>query len=777
MALTIAQVFREHRRFTGDGLPGEPAAAPLPIGDPQSGGHSPTKREIREALGPLETAVDEVQELVGQAEAIRDVVAGYASDAVSQGNVPIYSTGAAVAALDVDNSITALRTNGRTTTGDGGGAFYVRDTVASPGSIIDLSGDHWRLASWPLNVRMFGAKGDGVTDDSNALQTAFTAAAGQHLNIPPGTYKCVADEQIVFASGVICSGYGATLDFSAAAEGSHVRVTGSVGANITLTGNANAGAAVIALSSTAGLAPGDVIHISSDQLVRLDAIGGSTTQTIGEFAVVRSITGLNVTIDGILSDTYTTAANAVVCKLLASRNNVIAGLTIIGRGAGGTSSDRGIDILYAENAVVRDCHIIDCERNGIKVEQTYKFLIDNNDIRCAFNPADTVPSSLIRYGICPTGCAQRGTISNNHITGGKHGIVWSENSRPGLSRDVLVTGNTIVGTGHCGIATHETNGNFQILANTLIGCAGGIDIRVRNGIVAHNEIRDIPASSSIGACVLLRENAGDLLIADNRFVGARYGVRTTGLPSLARPIDIKILNNHFEDINQHAIELEQLLNALGMTGLVIEGNSIRNVGGDGIKVSGEFIRPRIGNNYVLCDTPPTGYGVRLCGTLKAFVVGNTFIGMVPARCQPDGQGVPAVTRNPLFAGNVWDHSTAFLSNDSGTQIQRRDNTQIGDVDLVIASGVIAIPTGARFITVDTQSSASTDDLDTINGGDRGDQVTFYAASAARDVVFKDGTGNLRLAGDFTLSHTDDTITLRNNGANVWIEVARSDNAA
>jgi len=204
MALTIAQVFREHRRFTGDGLPGEPSAAPLPFGDPQSGQHSPTKREIREALGPLETAVDEVRGLVEDAEAIRDIVAGYASDAVSQGNVPIYSTGAAVAALDVDASITALRTNGRTTTGDGGGAFYVRDTVASPGSIVDLR-DHWRLASWPLNARMFGARGDGVTDDSNALQVAFTAAAGQHLHIPPGTYKCVADEQLVFGSGASIS--------------------------------------------------------------------------------------------------------------------------------------------------------------------------------------------------------------------------------------------------------------------------------------------------------------------------------------------------------------------------------------------------------------------------------------------------------------------------------------------------------------------------------------------------------------------------------------------
>lgn len=46
----VNRVFREFRRYTGDGLPGAPTGAPLPVGDPSSGVHSPKKSEIREAL-------------------------------------------------------------------------------------------------------------------------------------------------------------------------------------------------------------------------------------------------------------------------------------------------------------------------------------------------------------------------------------------------------------------------------------------------------------------------------------------------------------------------------------------------------------------------------------------------------------------------------------------------------------------------------------------------------------------------------------------------------
>jgi hypothetical protein len=53
-------------------------------------------------------------------------------------------------------------------------------------------------------------------------------------------------------------------------------------------------------------------------------------------------------------------------------------------------------------------------------------------------------------------------------------------------------------------------------------------------------------------------------------------------------------------------------------------------------------------------------------------------------------------------------------------------------------------------------------------------LIIVAANSARTVVAKDGTGNLRLNGDFSLDHQNDTLTLIHNGSN-WLEVSRSDN--
>jgi hypothetical protein len=95
----------------------------------------------------------------------------------------------------------------------------------------------------------------------------------------------------------------------------------------------------------------------------------------------------------------------------------------------------------------------------------------------------------------------------------------------------------------------------------------------------------------------------------------------------------------------------------------------------------------------------------------------------------------------------------------------------------IAAGSITIG-DVPSIRVDTEGAAATDDLDTITTGYSCQRVLVRAASSSRDVVLKDGTGNLALAGDMTLTHGTDTIELLYNKANsVWQEVTRSDNVA
>lgn len=48
------EVFRDFERFTGDGKPGAPTGAPLPIGDPRSGSHNLDKFELRQWGAALE---------------------------------------------------------------------------------------------------------------------------------------------------------------------------------------------------------------------------------------------------------------------------------------------------------------------------------------------------------------------------------------------------------------------------------------------------------------------------------------------------------------------------------------------------------------------------------------------------------------------------------------------------------------------------------------------------------------------------------------------------
>ena len=92
----------------------------------------------------------------------------------------------------------------------------------------------------------------------------------------------------------------------------------------------------------------------------------------------------------------------------------------------------------------------------------------------------------------------------------------------------------------------------------------------------------------------------------------------------------------------------------------------------------------------------------------------------------------------------------------------------------ISVGVITAT--QSFHVVDTEAAAATDDLATINGAIGGRILVLYAASSARTVVAKDGTGNLKLEGDFTMDNTEDVLTLIADGNN-WREITRANNGA
>jgi len=100
-------------------------------------------------------------------------------------------------------------------------------------------------------------------------------------------------------------------------------------------------------------------------------------------------------------------------------------------------------------------------------------------------------------------------------------------------------------------------------------------------------------------------------------------------------------------------------------------------------------------------------------------------------------------------------------------------------DVTISDGAITLPTDYFLVTildVATENLASTDNLDTINGGQEGNLLILLANDSSNTVVAKHGTGNLYLDGqaDFSLTHVRDTLVLAKVGSE-WFQLSSSNN--
>ncbi len=94
--------------------------------------------------------------------------------------------------------------------------------------------------------------------------------------------------------------------------------------------------------------------------------------------------------------------------------------------------------------------------------------------------------------------------------------------------------------------------------------------------------------------------------------------------------------------------------------------------------------------------------------------------------------------------------------------------------LTISSDTITVTDSYHL--VDTEGSATLDNLSTIICSKVGQLLVLKIANDNRKVTLVDGTP-LRLAGNFTLTNGDDSITLICVSANIFIELCRSDNAS
>ena len=123
------------------------------------------------------------------------------------------------------------------------------------------------------------------------------------------------------------------------------------------------------------------------------------------------------------------------------------------------------------------------------------------------------------------------------------------------------------------------------------------------------------------------------------------------------------------------------------------------------------------------------------------------------------------------AGGSWVGTATSILAMSKYQINYGD-----EESSTIASGSVALD-GMLFQKVDTEGSASTDDLNTLTSTQANSFLIIGANNNARTVVIKDGGGNMLTAGDFSIDSSHDRILFESNSGSTYVEISRSDNLA
>jgi hypothetical protein len=217
--------------------------------------------------------------------------------------------------------------------------------------------------------------------------------------------------------------------------------------------------------------------------------------------------------------------------------------------------------------------------------------------------------------------------------------------------------------------------------------------------------------------------------------------------------------------------------------------TVDNIGGDSAAAFGSTVSEISGNlsvTEVYANAVITATAAATLSLLPAATAGEGFYFVIKnahasanVTLAPDlsetVDGAATVTIGPgqsaLVITNGTDWRTMFLATVSatGNNTLSGSNTFTGKVllptdgELTIATGAVTV-TGA-FHTIDTESDAASDNLDTISGGADGQVLQIRADNDARTVVVKHNTGNIYNPGaaDISLDNYYNVLNLRYDG--------------
>lgn len=421
-------------------------------------------------------------------------------------------------------------------------------TGSMSGAIISLQNRVSFLENEYANVKLYGAVGDGVTDDTQAFKDAFNT--GLNVYIPDGQYV-ISDYVEIPSSNVIVFGSGTILDQSPAPTGYDIGCLYAENkSNIIIDG--------IKIQGTgAGLASTVGSEISFNDCTNVKVVNCEISEVIKNYGICFRHCDTAAAIGNYLHRfTYCGIIGLNSCDHLSINDNILIDPTGISYAntygvvlSGYDYPDSGSDPIPTDlKAIGNYVKASSPHWEGIDAHSGVNVVIAENVVENTYTGIAMVGSSATRY-------IKRLTIANNVLNGPTSGTGYASENCGIVTKkveDCAIIGNVVknwgkIGTGsnNHGIRIIDTTGAIvsdNEISGTGSGAATDNAINVTNGdkvAINNNTIVD----NNIQRCIAFAGNSENVSIKNN-FIrnSGTYYVTAGGMNSI-KPTTLKVLDN------------------------------------------------------------------------------------------------------------------------------------------------------------------------------------------------------------------------------------------
>ena len=475
-----------------------------------------------------------------------------------------------------------------------------------------------RISILRNNIKMYGVKGDGITDDTEQIQSALSD--GGSFYFPDGDYV-ITDTITINNSVDIEFSDNAVIHYRG--EDSAFYFSGDFLPNVALTANAGKGSMAIQATNTDGISSGDWLYIRSNEKVSENAREYDTKL---EYVQVESVVGNTINLSKPLFFSHTVANEASFRKCNFLSDVKISGGTLICESE--APATNGYDFRMCKDFRITRTTVKGFDYGCIHSYYCVGGIVDNNHVE--INHSDE-----LQYGIVAL-AGYLINITNNTANCARSAIDLSR-----VTMDSVVSNNLIY--------------RGRVGCHTAFNCSF-VGNKVSNGYIMNRGIDNTIAKNTVinytTSCLQTAEAGldGSAHISDNYFIGVfsvrlvPYGTFFTG--NVIRAYDhtgyllrvehfnkdvkggLKIVDNNIEYIGTNrpsvAIDFHTLSNIV--QDVIIKGNTIINTD------VGIDIRPAGDNQYstnaIVCDNiiRVTEKGIKFRLTSNVSITGNVIEG-------------------------------------------------------------------------------------------------------------------------------------------------------